>query len=185
LFDDARSKKVILVAHCILNQNAKLDRCAHYPGAIEEVSEILVASGVGLLQMPCPELLCMGLDRGVAAGTNPTIEAEDTRIAKRMGEADALSTLLGIIDNLVFQIQEYRSNGFEIVGVLGINGSPTCAVETTWYNDAERDGPGVFIKMLQKEIRSKGFAIDMRGIKAYEPAEAVTRLNELLGNKLT
>lgn len=33
MFDDKRGKKLILVSHCILNQNAKLDECAHYPGA--------------------------------------------------------------------------------------------------------------------------------------------------------
>jgi hypothetical protein len=75
---------VVLVAHCVLNQNAKLDACARYPGAIVEASEALFREGVGILQLPCPELLCLGLDRGTGPGTATSVEAEDTRIARRM-----------------------------------------------------------------------------------------------------
>jgi hypothetical protein len=43
VFTDSRSKKVVFVAHCVLNQNAKIDRCARYPGAMRELAEYLVA----------------------------------------------------------------------------------------------------------------------------------------------
>lgn len=42
MFTDRRSKKVILVAHCIINQNAKINACAYYPGIIREVMEIFL-----------------------------------------------------------------------------------------------------------------------------------------------
>ena len=132
MFADKRSKKVLLIAHCILNQNAKIDACAHYPGAIREVAQILIDGGTGMLQMPCPELLCLGLDRQVEPGLHPTVEAEDTRVAQRMTEEQARTICRKIVDDLVYQLVEYRKNGFELVGVLGINGSPTCGVETTW-----------------------------------------------------
>jgi predicted secreted protein len=57
------AEKILLIAHCLLNQNAKINRCAHFPGAIQELAHLLGDSGVGLLQMPCPELLYLGLDR--------------------------------------------------------------------------------------------------------------------------
>ena len=63
MFTDRRSKKIILVAQCILNQNAKIDGCAHYPGAIEGVAEVLIRSGCGIVQLPCPEVMHLGLDR--------------------------------------------------------------------------------------------------------------------------
>ena len=31
-FKDARSKKVMFVAHCILNQNARINKCGYTPG---------------------------------------------------------------------------------------------------------------------------------------------------------
>ena len=173
MFADKRSKKVLLLAHCILNQNAKIDACAHYPGAIREVAQMLIDSGTGMLQMPCPELLCLGLDRQAAPGLHPTVEAEDTRVAQRMTEEQARSMCRKIVDDLVYQLVEYRKNGFELVGVLGINGSPTCGVETTWRNDQEVQGAGVFMQMLDEECRKRGMALAMRGIKAYEAQRAV------------
>ena len=63
MFEDMRSKKVVLVLHCLLNQNARIDTCAYFPGAMGEAAEATVVSGIGVLQMPCPELQCLGLAR--------------------------------------------------------------------------------------------------------------------------
>jgi predicted secreted protein len=180
VFEDARSKRIVLVAHCVLNQNAKLDQCAHYPGAIREAAQLLIDAGVGLVQMPCPELSYLGLDREVEKGTNPTVESEDTRIALRMAEQAAGSLCQKIVDELVVQIEEYQKNGFDIVGIVGINGSPTCGVETTWSDDQEREGPGLFIHALQASLAARGAAPAMRGIRAYDSEEAVRTLRDLL-----
>lgn len=180
MYDDERSKKVIMVAHCFLNQNAKLDECAYYPGVIREVSELLIDSDIGVLQMPCPELLCLGLDRQVERGTNPTVEEEDTRIANRLAEEQSQDILHRIVDDLIFQIQEYKKNGFTIEGIVGMNGSPSCGVELTWADDEEKKGPGAFIRILKEELEKNGLDIPMKGIKAYEPEEAVAVVRSLL-----
>lgn len=180
MFDDKRSKKVLLIAHCVLNQNAKIDRCAHYPGVINEVAQILINAEVGIIQMPCPELLCLGLDRQVETGIQTTVESEDTRVARRMAEDQARTLCHKLVSDLVFQIEEYQRHGFELVGVVGINGSPTCGVETTWSDNQERQGPGVFIEMLNEASRMRGFSLPMRGIKAYDPQQAVAAVKDLL-----
>ena len=183
MFDDNRSRKVILVAHCILNQNTKLDKCAHYPGPIKEAAEMLLRSDIGIIQMPCPELLALGLDREVERGTNPTVESEDTRIATRMTEEKAQNVCREIANNIIFQLEEYRKQGFEIVGLVGINGSPTCGVETTWADNKEYKGPGIFIEVLAKELDEKGFTVRMKGIKALEPEEAVLNIKQFLNKQ--
>lgn len=180
MFEDKRSKKVLLVAHCALNQNAKLDECAYYPGVIRNVSEVLFDSDVGILQMPCPELLCLGLDRQIEEGTKPTVGEEDTRIAHRLAEEKSQDILHKIVEDLVYQVQEYRKNGFTILGIVGMNGSPSCGVELTWAEDREKHGPGAFIRILKEELERNGLAIPMRGIKAYEPEEAVEVVKSLL-----
>ena len=183
MFEDKRSKRVILVAHCVLNQNAKLDRCAYYPGAIEEITQAILESGAGILQMPCPELLCLGLDREAKSGAIPSVEEEDTRIAIRMKEPKARVVCRKIVDDIVYQIEEYRKNGFEIIGVIGINGSPTCAVEMTWSANREKEGPGVFISLLAEELGKRSISVLMKGIKASEPKKAVASLREILINQ--
>lgn len=54
MFNDARSKSLVFVAHCILNQNAISDGTATSPGHIEEILGLLSASDVGIVRMQCP-----------------------------------------------------------------------------------------------------------------------------------
>ena len=64
MFDDCRSRRVIFLAHCLLNQNSISDGTAVYPAAFKDVLRLLMDAEVGVLQLPCPELCCLGLDRG-------------------------------------------------------------------------------------------------------------------------
>jgi predicted secreted protein len=178
VFNDKRSRRLVLVAHCVLNQNAKLDACAAYPGAILEASEALLREGVGILQLPCPELVCLGLDRGTERGTVTSVEAEDTRIGRRMSEEGSRRTCRNLVSGVVQQLDEYRKHGFEIVGLVGINGSPSCGVETTWSESEEVAGPGVFIKVLQETCA--GTPLPMVGIKASSPIHATEQIRRLV-----
>jgi predicted secreted protein len=180
MFSDARSKRVILVAHCLLNQNAKLDRCAFYPGVIREAAQVLFDSGAGMIQMPCPETLCMGLDRETDQTKQSSVEEEDTRIAVQMKTPAVQRMMREMAKQLVFQVLEYQQHGFDVLGVVGINGSPTCAVEETWFDDAPQDGPGLFIEVLVEMLAENGIALPMRGIRAGEPAGAVEAVKNLL-----
>lgn len=177
MFNDKRGKKVILVSHCILNQNAKLDECAHYPGAIREVIQLLIEQGFGIIQMPCPELIQLGLDRQVDQSTNHTVMSEDTRIAKLMHEKNAQELCIKLAGDIIYQIEEYQKQNFEVVGLLGINGSPTCGVETTWENDQELAGYGIFIKVLDTGLAQRGIKLKMSGIKANDINSAIEALN--------
>jgi predicted secreted protein len=179
MFTDARSKKVILVAHCILNQNAKIDRCAHYPGAMREITQALLDAGIGIIQMPCPELLYLGLDRQVEKDKETTIESEDDRVGILMNKA-VPKVLCGKISyDLIYQIKQYQLNGFTVIGMLGINGSPTCGVETSWANGKETAENGILIKVFKDECSDQGVNIPIRGIKAQDPAAALEILRGL------
>ncbi len=180
MFDDQRSKKIIFVAHCVLNQNAKIDRCGRYPGAIVEVAQALISSGVGIVQMPCPEIMALGLDRQVEQGKSSTIEAEDERVAELMRQETNQSICRKVAADLVYQIMQYQRNGFCVLGVLGMNGSPTCGVETRWGNMREEKGNGVLIEALVKKCEAAQISLPMRGIKAQEPEDALKKLKDLL-----
>jgi predicted secreted protein len=180
MFTDARSKKVILVAHCILNQNAKIDRCARYPGAMREITQALLDAGIGIIQMPCPELLALGLDREVVKDKETTIGSEDDRVGELMKKVLPKTMCQKISQDLVYQIKQYQQNGFSVVGILGVNGSPTCGVETGWEKGQETANSGVFIKELKEKCIDQGVNISVRGIKAQDPQTALKTLKELL-----
>lgn len=176
MFDDRRGRRLVVLAHCILNQNAKLDRCAHCEGAVRAVVEVLLDEGVGIVQMECPEMLHLGLDRLTDPAASPSVEAEDTRIAERMEEVDAQAIIERIAQNVVTQIADYRRHGFSVIGLLGINGSPSCGVETTWRDDHEPPGYGQLVAALARQLAARGWSIPMRGIRSRdgESARAIT-----------
>jgi predicted secreted protein len=181
LFTDARSKSVLFVAHCILNQNSISDGTATYPASVKEIVELVCASHVGIVQMPCPELLCLGLDRGNADGSAHPVVEENTRIRKMMGRRPAAAKLRPLVRQLVFQIAEYRKYGFDVRGIVGINRSPSCGMDTTSDNNQEVEGEGIFIEALRHELEKNGTTVDMVGIKAFEPEKAVAAARDLIG----
>lgn len=168
MFDDARSKKVVLLAHCLLNQNSISDGTADLPSQFTELIEYLIAGSIGIIQMPCPELTCLGLDRGDEHGSKRPLLEENTRIRGLLTEPANLETLRRMARNLVYQIQQYQAHGFRVLGVVGVNRSPSCGIETTSKNGVEESGKGVFIEFLSETLEENGISLPMVGTKTQE-----------------
>lgn len=57
---DERSRRVVLVSHCLLNQNTRYAGGATRSGAVSELADELIGAGYGIHQLPCPERLAWG-----------------------------------------------------------------------------------------------------------------------------
>jgi len=180
MFGDNRSKRIMIVAHCILNQNSISDASANLRSQFTEIVERIMKENIGIVQLPCPELQCLGLDReDRLGGTRPVLE-ENTRIRESMLREGNLKLLEREIEKIVFQTTEYRKHGFEITGIIGINRSPSCGVETTTVKNEEVEGTGVFMEMLSEALTKDGQTIRMIGVKTGEIQESLNRLEALL-----
>lgn len=182
MFNDKRSKKLLIVAHCILNQNSKLAGWAYYPGAVTNIAYPLMGSGYGIIQLPCAELLYLGLNREFAQDTNTTDGKADTEIGHRMNDTRRRALCRKLLEDSFLQVDQYRKHGFETVGIIGSNGSTTCGAETTWADGREIPGPGVLIQLLQDWLKQRGMHVRATGIKAYDPEKALTIVTEFLGS---
>lgn len=131
MFNDVRSKKVIFVAHCLLNQNSISDGTAVCPAGFQEMMDYFLEAGIGIVQMPCPELSCLGLDRGNIYGADSPVVVENTRIRAEMKKDNLNEKLNKLVEYVIQQIVEYHKYGFDIIGIIGANRSPNCGVETT------------------------------------------------------
>jgi len=80
MFRDKRSKKIIVIAHCLLNQNSISDGTADFPSQFDKVINLLIENKIGIIQLPCPELICLGLSRQDENGSNRQVLLENTRI---------------------------------------------------------------------------------------------------------
>lgn len=175
MFEDKRSKRVVLVVHCILNQNARIDECAYYPGAMGEIVEAILEAGVGIVQMPCPELQCLGLDR-----SRRIREGEDLGIRETLlGEAS--EGCRALVRGVVRDVLEYRKHGFEVVGVIGNDGSPACGVDFTHHlGQGFGPGTGAFVALLQEELEREAIALPFVATQDLQWQERLPRIRELL-----
>lgn len=179
MFQDGRSQKVAFLAHCLLNQNAISDGTAVRPAGFPEMVSYLLEHGVGIVQLPCPELLCLGLDRGDPQGAERPVVVENTRIRRAMAQAEPSRRLAQLVEDTMAQLLEYRRYGFQVVGILGANRSPCCGVDTTSQDDQEVPGMGVFLEALSRRLEEVGWKIPMVGFRGTDDAvETVQRLLE-------
>lgn len=72
MFDDARSRRVIILGHCLLNQNTISDGTADFPSQFTELMDLLTRNHIGMIQLPCPDPSCFvsALTGETATGTS-------------------------------------------------------------------------------------------------------------------
>jgi predicted secreted protein len=131
-----RSKRIIVVSHCLLNQNTVIPDEARSTGIMKDAVDWIHQQGWGAVQLPCPEFTFLGPDR-----PGMTYEQYDTPAYR----AHCRKILLPIVE----QLKVYTQHGYEIVGGLGIQSSPSCD-----------PGRGVFMEEFQALVKAEGVAVD-------------------------
>lgn len=133
MITDERSRRVAFVSHCLLNQNVRYMGGARCGGAIPSVLETFVTQNVGFVQMPCPEQAAWG---GVTKRL--LLRAYGSRAVRRMRAV--LLPLFVVYTRLRYwmlarrvarEIHDYTLAGYEVVGVVGVDDSPSCGVRRT------------------------------------------------------
>ncbi len=180
MFSDERSRRIVFVSHCILNSNTRADGHAGIPGVNQRVMELLMQLNVGVVQMPCPEMMCLGLDRGDPLGAERPVLIENTRIREGMKTNRSFEMMDGMIDQVLLQIRQYIEYGFNVLGIIGINRSPTCGVETTTADNEEVQGEGVFVERLRTALEAEAIHISFVGTKVWKAEEALKAIQEMV-----
>jgi len=161
---DARSNRVVAVMQCILNQSARAPRCAVYPGANTDLLEVLSRRGIGILQMPCPEMAFMGLARARDEG----LSIRDV-IDTPAGHECCREIARGVVD----LIEDYLKNGCAVHAILGGDvGSPGCAVheaESSSGRQALAESSGVLMYELAAELLSRRIDVPIHGVRDSSP----------------
>ncbi|MCX5852505.1 MAG: hypothetical protein NT072_10715 [Deltaproteobacteria bacterium] len=200
---DKRSKQVVFLSHCILNENTRYLGGACTGCFVPEIMDSVFKNNLGVVQMPCPEQHAWG---GVnkrmlllAYGAKGTILYNFRYII-----IPALLLYTRVIYRWIArkkarEIQDYINSGYSVTAIVGIDGSPSCGVNTTldfWkafevlaeinvnsvtLEDANAvvtkcltDGQGLFTIALQDELRKRHISI---------PYLAHDLIAEIKGNK--
>lgn len=174
---DARSKKIIFVSSCLLNTNNKVFGLARYPGMCKEIVDILQRYNLGIKQMQCPETLYMGINRWWT--TKNLYENHGFRCFCKE-----------LTQQVVTYMEEYERVGYKTVGILGCDGSPTCGVDITcwddrWggspdkfeFHDAIIEGSGIYMEELKKEIKARGVTVPpFYGLALDDESESMDKI---------
>lgn len=183
--EDRRSKRVVFLSHCILNENVRYLGGACRAGCIREIVEQCIETDLGIVQMQCPEQRAWGgvLKRYLLMAyglkfRHPLIY----RFSRTLLPIAVWYTRLVyryMARQVASQIEDYLTSGFSVIAVVGIDGSPSCGVSTTIHlrrcdpilrapvedltperlnrllMRAGAPGMGIFTDELQKELRRR------------------------------
>lgn len=109
-----KAKKIVLVAHCVINQNCVVDGLSRARGAYP-ITELLIREGIGIIQLPCPELIYNGIER-------PPLSYDDYNTKEYRAVCRSL------LRPYVRQIKNYLESGYTFLGIIAINNSPSCSM---------------------------------------------------------
>ena len=177
--------RVALIAHCLLNQNAKVEGGALRPAVWEPVIELLRERGYVIRQMPCPELAfarraaLLGRARAVRHAALPP-PLPPAREARRRG-----------VEQQVGEGDERRADRDRLEPDDGrrLHAAPRRLGRRARHRRQDDStlvrGDGIFIAELHAELRERGLPIPRStGIRhwfpGYDAAEEHARLEALL-----
>ena len=185
-----RSKKLVLLSHCILNVNAKVYGLARYRGALAELISFLVDEGYGIIQLPCPEMGHWGIKRW-------------GQVREQMDTPYFVRHCRQVFEPVLEQIIDYHCNGYHVAAIIGVDGSPSCGVNHTcsaaswggeldnWQSTADIMGdlrminaPGAFMELISEALRNHGLQIPMLAIDEADPADSIADIKKMLKGEL-
>ncbi len=169
------SRKVILVPGCLLCPIYQVGCDESKLNWRREILDFLCMSGVSLVQMPCPEVIFESLDVGLSRKPHGVRYYE-----KLPGFKDHCKVLA---HGVVTQIKALQKNGYVVKAILGIENSPTCAVDKIFtYGIGTEKRPGLFVSELKNYLLESGLAIPIIGITRHkkDQKKEVAQILELI-----
>lgn len=145
--------KIAFISHCLLNNLSKVE---NFDNKNKDLIKYLLENDVDLIQMPCPEFTLYGGRR-----FGQVKEQYDTPFFRKHCSL--------LIEPLIQQIEEYKRNGHQIIGIFAIKGSPSCGYLHTvsgpkWLGEIKEStddllkdvklikGSGVYMEELSKKL---------------------------------
>lgn len=168
---DGRGRRLVAVIECVLNQNSRDAGAASFPAMNWALLDLCQEYDVGILQMPCPEIACLGFERARLHGQSIR-QALDTETGRqccaRLG--------VQVVDRLV----TYADAGCQLLAIIGGNPqSPGCAVHDG--GAALLPESGVLMRELQTELRKRGIEIPFLNLRDADTEQLAQDLDGLRG----
>ena len=154
-----RNKKIIYTVHCVLNQNSVIKKWERSTSSFKNIIHLLLDNDISIIQLPCPELKHLGLNRPPLSK-----EAYDTKDYRQLCSKLAKA--------VVKEMLTYKKEDYKIIGLIGIEESPTCD---------SMENPGIFMEELLIMLEENNLKIPTFDIPAdYLENDEFTLENDIL-----
>lgn len=177
-----RKKEIVILSHCIINCNSKVEGLSLYGGSLNFVKD-LIDRNFGIIQLPCPEMNMYGLKRW----GNSKEQFDNLYFREKCRE---------LLMPYIYQFENYLKSDYTLKGIIAIDGSPSCGLNKTCSSSLFKntlcdypnsiienetvsliDESGVFIEVL-KELLNE-YKIEIPFV-ALDESDVESSTNELL-----
>lgn len=173
---ESSSKKVVLVPGCLMCPVFHVKFDSTKLSWRDEILKALLDAGVGIIQMPCPEVSFGGYSAGMTRRPHGVQYYENLPGFQQHCEM--------LAENMVEQIIALKKNSVQVCAILGIENSPTCAVTRIFsFGRGTALRSGLFMDALTVLLAKEGITIPLVGITRHKKSQKIETklLNELIG----
>jgi len=169
------NKRIIAVSHCIFNKHSKVESTSPKDPDTTKLLSYLLDKNIGIIQLPCPEMHMYGIKRW-----GHVKEQFDTPFFRE--------TSRELLKPFGLQVKDYTNNGYDLIGIIGIEGSPSCGAFNTCKGP---DWGGEFkdIDLVQQKVSTITYT-SSKGVFMEELENMLNSINiepiffGLLGNEV-
>ena len=152
--------KVIFVPHCILNPAVRDESTQ-----VKEVIKLFTESGIGIIQLPCPEIEYNGkIVKGI-------------RCNKKYREYCKKISMKVLKD-----VKKYIKADYKVLGILGVEFSNTCGVHHVQRGRKSVPGKGILMKELENGMQRENFQVPIVSTNFGNVFSTIEKMNLLIKN---
>ena len=177
-------KNIVLLSHCLLNPFSKV-KDEQEPEDTSALIEWLLKNQIGIIQLKRAETEIYGLKRW-------------GHVREQFDTSHYRSVSRSLLAKTVDEVKEYMNNGYRLLAVIGIDGSPSCGIhcscsskrwggEISLIKDLEAVKqidycafPGIFMEELQQLFKQNAVKTSFLAYKSH----SIDALIEALQKKI-
>lgn len=183
-----RTRNIVIVSHCILNVNSKVEGLCEYGNISNRLIKYLIDNDYGIIQLPCPELTMYGIKRW-------------GHVKEQFDNPYYRKHCRKLFEPILEQIEDYINNGYKVKALIAVKGSPSCGHNLTcssrsWggefinkesidkiINDLDTvNKPGIFTEEIEQMLIKKCIKINIIDIDEENEDVTMKSITDLLEN---
>lgn len=169
---DNRSNKFVFVPFCLMCQAAQAQGIVKYDwkSSIKPIMNLIIENDINIIQMPCVESEFDNFNNFVREPKG--LKSYDTLEYNNHCEE--------IANKVSNQIKIISDSGGEILAILGIENSPSCAMNYIYTRKGMLKRKGIFMEKLYQKLEEYDMNIPMIGINRRFVNKSLKELDKII-----